>query len=418
MLAAIIVIALCCAVGYKAATRLGTSHQQLEQQLQTRTPKPIVATSTATPSPSPTPTPTPTVLASHTRSATKKTPVPKSTASNNFGLSVGDTLMGLTNAQLNARLDDMKTIGVAWVRLDLDWNNIQPDNANSYTWSRFDNIVTAANARGLKLLPIITYTPPWARRSDCASHFTCQPTDPNQFAIYAREAVKRYAPRGIHHWEIWNEANSNTSWRPQANVSEYVSLLKTTYPQIKQADPKATIILGGLASTDYNDGGIPQLDYLYGVYQNGGKPYFDAVGYHPYSYPVPTSYNVEWNAWTKIAGTNPSIRSIMTSFGDSAKKIWITEYGAPTAGPRGLATPTDYNLEGSVDHVDEALQAIMATEFVKSVRASSWIAAAFWYSYLDEGTDPSDVEDYFGIIRHDGSHKPAYAAYQRAVTGR
>ena len=39
--------------------------------------------------------------------------------------------------------------------------------------------------------------------------------------------------------------------------------------------------------------------------------------------------------------TSPSIRSIMVANGDSAKKIWITEFGAPTSGtPTTSAKPT------------------------------------------------------------------------------
>ena len=45
-------------------------------------------------------------------------------------------------------------------------------------------------------------------------------------------------------------------------------------------------------------------------------------------------------------GTYPSLRSTMTDNGDGGKKIWATEFGAPTNGPsrklrlRGRPRPT------------------------------------------------------------------------------
>src|SRR5262245_30809767 len=100
----------------------------------------------------------PTTSASPTP-ATSATPVvaaPAPTNSNaqagkHFGISVGNRLPSLSNSELGRRLDDFKALGVTWIRLDLDWNDIQPSGPGSYSWSRFDAIVDAARARGLTL---------------------------------------------------------------------------------------------------------------------------------------------------------------------------------------------------------------------------------------------------------------------------
>jgi hypothetical protein len=152
------------------------------------------------------------------------------------------------------------------------------------------------------------------------------------------------------------------------------------------------------------------------MYAAGGKAFFDAVGYHPYSYPVPASYNVSWSAWTKMGLTSPSLRSIMVANGDTAKQIWATEFGAPTGGPGPIATTTNYNLNGSPDHVNEALQAAMATDVVSVTNATPWLATTFWYSYIDEGTSASDTENFYGLLRANGTRKPAYTALQAALT--
>jgi polysaccharide biosynthesis protein PslG len=224
----------------------------------------------ATIAPSPSATATPTAKPKPKPAATPQPPA------KGYGLSVGNTLPGLPRSELATRLDAFKTIGVGWVRLDLDWNDIQPQNAQEYYWDDFDAVVAAAGARGLKLLPIITYSAPWARLASCPSEPKCAPANPTQYATFAQAAVKRYAPRGIHHWELWNEPNTDGAWMPKANVSAYVQLLKAAYPRIKQADPSAFVVSGGLASSDHIDG-IPQLDYLAAIYAGGGGKYFDAV---------------------------------------------------------------------------------------------------------------------------------------------
>lgn len=368
-------------------------------------------TSTATPTPSATPTPAPTTAASAAAPATPG-------AASRFGLSVGDTLPGLAPTELNRRLDDMKSLGIGWIRLDVDWNNIQPDGPTKYHWENLDRVVAAANARGLKLLPIITYSPSWARSSACPGAHECNPADPNRYAAFAAATVARYAPQGIHQWEIWNEPNDHGFWGTTPNAGAYTSLLRAAYPAIKRTDPSATVITGGLASTDTDNGNIPQLDFVAGMYAAGAKPYFDAIGYHPYSFPVPPAYTATWNAWSKMALNTYSIRSVMTAQGDAAKQIWITEYGAPTNGPGGGSSLSNYNLEGNADHVDEAYQAALATAFVQATNASPWAGPAFWYSYLDGGTSPETNENFFGLIRANGTHKPAYDAYRKAITGR
>jgi hypothetical protein len=96
-------------------------------------------------------------------------------------------------------------------------------------------------------------------------------------------------------------------------------------------------------------------------------------------------------------------------------KVWATEYGAATNGPGVAATTTDYRLSQSPDHVDEALQAEMATQSVQLAKASPLMAALFWYTQNDSGTDASNRENFFGLRRFDGSPKPAYGSLHDAI---
>ncbi len=94
------------------------------------------------------------------------------------------------------------------------------------------------------------------------------------------------------------------------------------------------------------------------------------------------------------------MRSVMQANGDGAKKIWGTEFGAPTNGPNG---------------VTEASQAQAITKAYALWKSYDWAGPLFTYQGRDYGTDPSNRENFFGLLRHDFSQKPAYAAYRNAV---
>src|SRR5207248_920465 len=196
-------------------------------------------------------------------------------------------------------------------------------------------------ARKLHVLPIITYTPSWARPPGCTSN-KCAPADANRFASFAEAAARRYAPLGISAWEIWNEPNVKAFWQPAPDPGRYVDLLRATVRALRGVDPRARVISGGLAASATTEGDISQLDYLADFCTAGGAELVDAVGYHPYSFPVPPDYDASWNAWAQIANTPRSFESILASCGAAHMKLWLTEYGAPTNGPGAGASSEDY----------------------------------------------------------------------------
>ncbi len=329
-----------------------------------------------------------------------------------FGIATDD-LMAVSDP--GEELSDITSLGIGWIRVDLPWSGVQPTDSAHYNWGFFDTIVAAANARNLKILAILHYTPAWARPAGCYS-YNCAPSNPANFAAFAKAAAQRYGQEGITAWEIWNEPNLTESWQPMPSPAAYTTLLQDTYAAIKSVEPSSTVITGGLGPSATSNGNIAPLDFLTDVYADGGKNYFDAVGDHPYSFPaLPLNYQ-PWNAWSQMASTPESIRGIMLANGDAAKKVWLTEYGAPTGGPGPLATDGSLaNFSGMPDHVTEALQAQMLSEAVTSVEQLPWAGPFFWYSYQDLGTSTITNENFFGLLRYDGTPKPAYTTLKNLI---
>lgn len=324
-----------------------------------------------------------------------------------FGFSAGD-LPSLTPAELEQRLTEIEGTGAGWVRVDLGWTWVQGSGPGSYFWGGMDRVVDAARNHRLNVLLIPGYAPGWAAAPGCGQGH-CAPRSADEFGTFVGEAAKRYAPRGVHSWEIWNEPNQPAFFGPTVDVGRYVSLLKAATTAIRRADAGATVLTAGLAPTFTQNGKLAGRDFLSAVYAQGGRDYFTGVAMHPYTFPAAPDSTANWTGWSQMR----AMRDVMVANGDAGKKIWLTEYGAPTGGPGGTASGPSYS--GSPDHVTEAYQASLATEGVRTAAATPWAGPLFWYGYSDLGTSTGTNENFFGLVRHDGSRKPAFAAFTAAV---
>jgi polysaccharide biosynthesis protein PslG len=357
---------------------------------------------------------------SHSNKPITPTPVavPTELTRSGFGVAVSDTLQHMTDAQLQSALADMSAAGFTWIRFDLEWATVQQKGPSSYNWQPYDRIVAAANAKHFHLLPTLAFAPDWARQADCKGNYSCAPADMNQYAGFAKAAAARYSQQGIYAWEIWNEPNLNGFWFPAPSAASYTAMLKATYPAIKATEANSIVLTGGLGSLDDYPSSIEQVDFMKQLYGAGAKGFFDAVGYHPYSYPIIPTAVRDWSGWSKMGDLPASLRSVMVANGDGAKQLWLTEFGAPTNGP-GLAAGVngyDEDSHNAPDHVDEAMQAATASAAVGYVRAhSDYLGPLFWYGWKDRSTDTSTVENFFGLLRADGSKKPAYSTFQQLL---
>jgi hypothetical protein len=138
------------------------------------------------------------------------------------------------------------------------------------------------------------------------------------------------------------------------------------------------------------------------------------VSYHPYTFPFIASYYATWSAWSKINQTDWSLRGILDKAGFPRKRIWVTEFGAPTRGVGTAADGTWDTITPLTDHVTEAWQAVIATDVLAQARLNKDVAALFWYTNQDLAV-LDRRESSFGLRRLDGSLKPAWATFKAGV---
>ena len=325
-------------------------------------------------------------------------PPARTRAGDRDGFSEGAVLGGREGAPLEAELAGIAATGARYLRIDVDWSAIE-QSPGVRDWSVVDRIVDTARACGLDVIGLLAYTPTWARGPGSSEH--SPPTDPATFASFARAAVQRYSSRGVKAWEIWNEPNLTFYWAPAPDPAAYAALLGPAYDAIKAVDPSSTVITGGLAPAENQprDQAMKPVPFLQAVYRAGGTGKFDAVGYHPYTYPgMPTDDPGDG----PFVITTPQLHDVMTKHGDAPKQVWGTEMGAPT-------TPT----------TPATFQAQYLTRAYSRWDRWSFTGPLIWYSYLDPGTNPTDVEDNLGIVRADFVTKePAFAAFEKAMRRR
>jgi hypothetical protein len=323
--------------------------------------------------------------------AVNSTP-PAGLSTSAFGISTGVQLYNEKPEQIDADIAGIAAIGSKWMRTAIRWDDVEAKSESVDDWSTADRIVRDARAHGVNLILDITGTPTWARAPGGGN--VQFPPDLHTYARFTGKIAARYKGK-VAAYELGNEPNHKKSFgNPDAKL--YEKVLEYSYPVIKAADPATTVLTGGLGGIKDKNGVVPGDKYLEQLYQYGAKPYFDGLSYHPYSYPLLPSQDTGQRGWSHMLNA----RKIMVANGDADKKIWVTEYGAPTKGPNSVSP-------------DE--QAQIMYDAYRLWATYSWAGPLCWFDYRDKGTDTSDHGNFFGLYAKDGQPKVALTQYRTLV---
>lgn len=93
---------------------------------------------------------------------------------------------------------------------------------------------------------------------------------------YVRFIVNHFKDR-IHYYEIWNEPDIGYPFQ-HIEAADYINLVKRTIPVIREIDPEAKIIVGGVSG--FNN--PASQEYLYEILQSDVMPMVDVVSWHPF----------------------------------------------------------------------------------------------------------------------------------------
>lgn len=266
-------------------------------------------------------------------------------------------------------------------RAVISFGAVKPQPGQPYNWRYSDRLVLEAAQAGIDLLPILYGSPPWvsSERSAPPIH---SPAAREEWRGFVAALTARYGPGGhfwrlhpfqprrpIRVWQIWNEPNVRTWWRPRPNVREYAALLRRSERAIHSVDPAARILTAGFVSRPVAPKAIAGRVFLRELFSSRDiAGVADAVAYHPYSASVRA-------VGRQLAGARKSLRGTP----GARLPIWMTEIGWGTSGPRGhplIKTPRGQN------------RALRKTfEMLLRRRAELGIERALWYHWADELDD-------------------------------
>ena len=324
------------------------------------------------------------------------------------GLSSEDTRAGSGSYRAKA-FAAQRAAGVQLIRQNFDWASVER-SPGRYTFVEYDPYVAAAARSKLRLLPVL-YHPPSFRSSaprSGAQRGEYPPRNYDSMGVFAATLVRRYGPKGsfwrahpelpyrpIRAWQVWNEPSLRFYWRPRPNAVEYVRLLRVVGRWIKAADRRAEIVTAGIPYTQMRSA-VPLGRFLKRMYRAGAKGSFKTLAINAYS-----------KNKRELRRTLRRVRRIMRRNGDRRRRIWITELGWATAGPKHRL------VVGSAQG-----RRIRSTfRWIKRNRKRYRIRGIVYYQWRDQRPYPPAFKDMWGLhtglVNVKGRPKPGLRSFRR-----
>ena len=317
-----------------------------------------------------------------------------------------DLAVGIIVDTTNPRSMQMaREAGFTHAKMIIHWPRLEP-RRGTFTFEEtsendLDNVMRAAKAEDMKLIVRVDGAPDWAGG---------KPSKANAASIEDFYAALSAHGRGtVVGYEILNEPNLPFEWGDAPNAAGYAKFVKAAYRGVKQGDPSALVIAGGLSPATGGAGGsVEDLDFLRGMYAAGVRGSMDVLAIHNYG----GNQEPERDPGScGICFRRAEIyRQVMVEQGDANTPIWATEFGWLLDPGRNM---------GQYDwmRVSADKQAEYVVGSYKYARANWPWMTGMLLSNLDASTSPYHTDahngmPWFAILNKDHSPRPAWKAFK------
>ncbi len=310
---------------------------------------------------------------------------------------------------LNAVLPLVSQSGIGWIRDELYWNTVEKEKGAYQIPEKSLRWINAAHAAGLNIIVIFNggndlYKPDIYDREAYAKAAAFVAND-LAGKVQAIEILNEPANFGFskHYGGVWNGLEKDGSISPW--VPKYVDLLNASAKAIKAVNPNVKVIgLGSATPVNYR-----QLEM-------GIAPEVDGITDHPYSYRLPGEVlpfagkdGILNRDGIAVADERGSFASLIRMYREKSlktkgpKEIWLTEWGWTTYQE---VIPTLY-----AGFTRSAQAKYTLRRLTESLGLG--VDVSVIYDFKDDGGDPYESEQNFGLIDSELQPKPAYGAVQR-----
>lgn len=294
----------------------------------------------------------------------------------------------------------LATLGAKWARVQTGWSRCEREKG-VYDFAWLDEIIDDLLAIGVQ--PFFSlgfgnllYTPDApheSARGFVAYYYGAAAAQ--AWRDYVAAITTHFAGR-VSHWEVWNEPNVGTFWRPEKpNPADYVKLLGETVPIVRAKVPNATII-GGVYATVRPAQALP---FAEACFREGMGEWLDKLSWHPYRAVPEHAFEQEVKALRRLIATHaPRVR------------LWQGECGCQSQ-RGGLSEFID------MKHLDELVQAKwvlrrILMDLKMELEFTQYYHTVDLFNYITDA-GPTGKNLYMGLLRgEDYSPKPSFFGLQ------
>jgi hypothetical protein len=332
------------------------------------------------------------------------------------------------DVDLSHQLDVMVSSGVDSVRAMIDWSAAQPyqnwtevpaDQQDRFVdvggvptdFTDLDALVALSAQHAMTLLPVVMNAPSWDGEL-WPTGIVAIPRTPGPYAAFVKALVLRYGSNGtfwrdnpqvprkpIEMWQIWNEPNVFPFWPqgPRPYWVGYVPLLRAAHDAIKQADPKAKVVLAGLPNYSWIA--------LKRIIKHGGRNLFDVAAIHPYT-------KTPQGVITILSYA----RRVLNQLGEARKPMLADEisWGSSLGNGKG---PGQVGLDIATTQAGQAQKLGRLLPMLARNRSRLRLAGFYYYNWADLEQKGASVFEFSGLFHLNSttfefSAKPAYYVFR------
>jgi hypothetical protein len=278
-----------------------------------------------------------------------------------FALFQDETLLVENDATRGATLDELRSLGVDMIKVQLNWATVAPggrrkpsgfdgaDPSQYPGWARYDAVLSEAKARGFEVMfALAPPAPGWATPTRGDRQGVTRP-NAREFGRFATAAARRFPDADV--WTLWNEPNHSGHLYPQSTKSGrpvapglYRVLVRAAVTGLHRGGSgRDPILFGELLPIGKPVRGpnrnLKPLAFLRAFFQ--GEPLSGLAGlaHHPYTRPAgpmlpePTRDDATVRSYGRILRALDSARARGKLRSKRKLPIWNTEFGFQTNPP-------------------------------------------------------------------------------------
>jgi len=268
-------------------------------------------------------------------------------------------------------------VGFKACRFDMAWGQIQPERG-VWNWPVFDTLYSLMGRYDIQPAPVLAYTARWASTGDKDSKDWSQwnnsPPITADYAAFARAAAERYG-RQTPTWEIWNEPDLD-SWR--GTPAQYAEMFDAARSSIRRVSPKARVLNGGISEVGMRPNFIAD-------WQRAAKSKPDIFAFHSHM------------GFANMLRAHGAVEGPLKN-GAWTMPVWLNESGFSTV--------------GDLTEADQAINLVKKMAYAPAMGVSAF----FLYDLCDDGADPKDSEQNYGMSKPDLQPKAGTVAVHTLIS--